>query len=116
MLAFNTIFFLMMQMAGNTAAEQGEYIGQMREIVVTAPRYEYEDDAWSGLMDTVVVIAPRNEKNEAYDENIIANNKSRKTDPETEPFHTEPDNCYWDEPLGTHPKDGVYMHDQEIYE
>lgn len=31
----------------------------MPEIVVEAPRFEYEDDAWSGLMPEVVVTAPR---------------------------------------------------------
>ncbi len=36
-------------------------IGHMSEIVITAPRYEYEDVAWSGLMETVVVTAPRYE-------------------------------------------------------
>lgn len=34
-------------------------IGGMPEVLVTAPRYEYEDAAWSGLMDEVVVTAQR---------------------------------------------------------
>jgi len=34
-------------------------IGDMPEVLVTAPRYEYEDAAWSGLMDEVVVAAQR---------------------------------------------------------
>ncbi len=33
--------------------------GVVDEIVVTAPRYENEDDAWSGMMPEVVVAAPR---------------------------------------------------------
>jgi len=32
-------------------------IGHVPEVVVTAPRYEHEDGAWSGLMETVVVTA-----------------------------------------------------------
>lgn len=34
-------------------------MGHLPEIIVTAPRYEHEDVAWSGLMETVVVTAPR---------------------------------------------------------
>ncbi len=34
-------------------------IGHMPEIVVTAPRYENEDDAWSGLMPEIIATAPR---------------------------------------------------------
>lgn len=33
--------------------------GVVDEVVVTAPRYEYEDSAWSGLMPEVVVAVPR---------------------------------------------------------
>jgi len=40
---------------------QDSSIGHMPEVVVTAPRYEYEDVAWSGLVGTVVVTAPRYE-------------------------------------------------------
>lgn len=36
------------------------YIGEMPEIVVTAPRYEFEDIAWSGLMPEVTVVATEN--------------------------------------------------------
>ena len=36
---------------------QDSSIGHMPEVVVTAPRYEYEDVAWSGLMETVTVNA-----------------------------------------------------------
>ncbi len=36
-------------------------IGHVPEVVITAPRYEYEDVAWSGLVETVVVTAPRYE-------------------------------------------------------
>ena len=34
-------------------------IGVMSEIVVSAPRYANEDDAWSGLMNEIVTTAPR---------------------------------------------------------
>lgn len=34
-------------------------IGHMPEIVVTAPRYDNEDDAWSGMMPEIVTTAPR---------------------------------------------------------
>ncbi len=51
--------FIIIQMAGAPAESTFEYFGQMPEIVVTAPRYEYEDEAWSGLMETVYVTAPR---------------------------------------------------------
>ena len=33
--------------------------GMLDTFVVTAPRYEYEDAAWSGLMPAVVTTAPR---------------------------------------------------------
>ncbi|MGB3477846.1 MAG: hypothetical protein WBB67_01655 [bacterium] len=60
MLALNMIFFIIAQMAGSATAEQaGEYVGQLPEVVVTAPRYEFEDEAWSGLMDTIFLTAPR---------------------------------------------------------
>ncbi len=38
-----------------------ESIGHMPEVVVQAPRYENEDDAWAGLMPETVVQAPRYE-------------------------------------------------------
>ncbi|UCC10991.1 MAG: hypothetical protein JSW02_06400 [candidate division WOR-3 bacterium] len=34
-------------------------VGQMPEVVVTAERYEDEDKVWVGMLDTVVVTAPR---------------------------------------------------------
>lgn len=36
-------------------------IGHVPEVLITAPRYEHEDVAWSGLMETVVVTEPRYE-------------------------------------------------------
>lgn len=33
--------------------------GMLDTVVVTAPRYEHEDAAWSGLMPAVVTTAPR---------------------------------------------------------
>lgn len=34
-------------------------VGKMPEIIVTAPRYEYQDEAWLGMIEEVVVEAPR---------------------------------------------------------
>ena len=34
-------------------------IGRMPEITVTAPRYEYQDEAWLGMVEGVVVEAQR---------------------------------------------------------
>lgn len=62
MQVFMTTIFILAQVAGVVpAASASEHIGQIGEIVVTAPRYEYEDDAWAGLMETVIVTASRYE-------------------------------------------------------
>jgi len=37
----------------------GQEIAMLPEVTVTAPRYEHEDIAWSGLIDEVVTTAPR---------------------------------------------------------
>lgn len=59
------------QVAGGATAEQTfEYIGQMPEIMVTAPRYEHEDVAWSGMMPEIVVTATR------YEPSADNNNRS----------------------------------------
>jgi hypothetical protein len=42
-----------------------DYIGHTPEIVVTAPRYEYEDIAWSGQMKEIIVTAPRYDNKES---------------------------------------------------
>lgn len=34
-------------------------VGRMPEIIVTAPRYEYQDEAWLGMVEEVVVEARR---------------------------------------------------------
>ncbi len=34
-------------------------IGSMPEVLVIAPRYEYEDEAWSGLMEEILVTTSR---------------------------------------------------------
>ncbi len=39
--------------------EDDAWSGLMPEVTVTAPRFEYEDDAWGGLMPEVVVTAYR---------------------------------------------------------
>ncbi len=36
-----------------------ESIGMMQEVVVTAPRYENQDEAWAGVVEGVVVEAQR---------------------------------------------------------
>jgi len=32
-------------------------VGSMPEVIISAPRYEYEDEAWSGMVEEVVVTA-----------------------------------------------------------
>jgi hypothetical protein len=62
MQVFITTIFILAQMAGGAPAESAsEHIGQITEIVVTAPRYDHEDEAWAGLMETVIVTASRYE-------------------------------------------------------
>ncbi len=62
MQGFMVVILVMTQMSGGASAETAfDYIGQMPEIVVDAPRYEYEDESWAGLTETVVVTAPRYE-------------------------------------------------------
>ena len=34
-------------------------VGRMPEITVTAPRYEYQDEAWAGMVEGVIVEARR---------------------------------------------------------
>jgi len=48
-----------------------EYVGLMPEVVITAPRYEYEDAAWSGMMPETVTTAPRH-SNERMPNAIMA--------------------------------------------
>ena len=72
------IIVIIAQVSGPIAMEAHnstyEYIGQMPEIVVTAPRYEQEDDAWSGMMPETIVTAPRyNSENYASFDEIFAN-------------------------------------------
>ena len=40
-------------------------IGRMPEITVTAPRYEYQDDAWAGMVEGVIVEAQRRSGSDA---------------------------------------------------
>jgi len=47
-------------------------IGLMPEIVVTAPRHEYQDEAWGGLMPEVMVTAPRYDAEDANSEVMMA--------------------------------------------
>jgi cytoskeletal protein CcmA (bactofilin family) len=72
------IIFIIAQISSPIAIEAHnatyEYIGQMPEIVVTAPRYEQEDDAWSGMMPETIVTAPKySSENYASFDEIFAN-------------------------------------------
>jgi len=72
------IIFIVAQISSPVAIEAHnstyEYIGQMSEIVVTAPRYKQEDDAWSGMMPQTIVTAPRyNKENCAFFNAMFAN-------------------------------------------
>jgi cytoskeletal protein CcmA (bactofilin family) len=58
MQGFITTILLLSQLTNPVLSED---VGLMPEIVCTAPRYAYEDDAWSGLMPEVVCTAPRYE-------------------------------------------------------
>lgn len=49
-----TLFIITLQLV-NPGGESG----MMPEVVVTAPRYEYEDIAWSGMIQETIVTAPR---------------------------------------------------------
>ncbi len=58
------LFIVFTQVSGPSAFEAydnspNEYIGQMPEVVVTAPRYENEDQALTGLMPEIICTAPR---------------------------------------------------------
>jgi hypothetical protein len=55
---------ILVNMSAAVPAERADYsigdsIGQLPELTVTAERFEYEDEVWSGLLDTIVVTAPR---------------------------------------------------------
>lgn len=50
---------MIISFTGAASESTPESFGTMPEIVVTAPRYEYEDMAWSGLMPEIVVSAKR---------------------------------------------------------
>jgi hypothetical protein len=43
----------------STNVSELDTVGMMPEITVTAPRYEYQDEAWSGMVEGVVVEARR---------------------------------------------------------
>jgi hypothetical protein len=42
-----------------SSMQQLDSVGMMPEISVTAPRYEYQDEAWLGMVEGVVVEAQR---------------------------------------------------------
>ena len=61
---FITLLIIIAGFTGLNALEPAnnstfDSMGCMPEIVVTAPRFENEDDAWSGLMPEIVTTAPR---------------------------------------------------------
>lgn len=61
---FMTLLIIIAGFTGLNALEPAnnstfDSIGHMPEIVVTAPRHENEDDAWSGLMPEIIATAPR---------------------------------------------------------
>ncbi len=63
LIAFLVVFS---QISGPSAMETYDsslngYIGRMPEVVVSATRYEHEDEAWAGLMPEVVTVAQRYE-------------------------------------------------------
>ena len=43
----------------STSLQESDSIGRMPEITVTAPRYEYQNEAWLGMVEGVVVEARR---------------------------------------------------------
>ena len=49
-----------------------EEIGSLPEVVITAPRYEGEDIAYSGMLPEIVVTAPRGPEIGMLDEIVIA--------------------------------------------
>jgi hypothetical protein len=58
------LLFICAQVSGSMILVTGnpkafDSTGYMPEVLVTAPRYENEDDAWSGMMEEIVVTAPR---------------------------------------------------------
>lgn len=52
-----------------------ETVGQLPEILVTAPRSQYEDIAWSGLLDTIETTASHNTEYVAKPVPMIGNIK-----------------------------------------
>ncbi len=61
---FITLLIIIAGFTGLNALEPAnnstfDSMGCMPEIVVTAPRFENEDDAWSGLIPEIVTTAPR---------------------------------------------------------
>ena len=43
----------------STNVSELDTVGMMPEITVTAPRYEYQDEAWAGMVEGVIVEARR---------------------------------------------------------
>ena len=58
--------FVLMALAthiSGAAVQELESVGLMPEITVTAPRYEYQDEAWAGMIEGVTVEAYRSSIN-----------------------------------------------------
>ena len=104
-------------MTGSTTTEQTDKdIGQMPEIVVIAPRYLHEDDAWSGLMDTIVVTADRYHADDLYTEDFAADKSSHTSSTEIRLFQNGLNNHEQYQPFETDPNTGIFMYNQELYE
>lgn len=61
------LLLILIGMAGYVSTASGQQldsIGRMPEITVTAPRYEFQDEAWAGLIEGVIVEARRSSSKE----------------------------------------------------
>jgi hypothetical protein len=46
---------MLLSSGASTNLQELDSIGRMPEITVTAPRYEYQDEAWLGMVEGVVI-------------------------------------------------------------
>lgn len=91
MLRYLFPFFCIVGLCSFVASESSERltfdsIGLMPEIVVTAPRFEYEDDVWSGLMPEVVVTALRYAGDEVDSEIVMSERRPNARGIGSQPF------------------------------
>jgi hypothetical protein len=66
MQGFMIILFIATHVAAPGVQTTYDSIGELPEITITAPRYEHEDEAWSGLLPEVMVIGQRESQEIAY--------------------------------------------------